>query len=83
MSFWQCLVLKLQCRGACAFKDAYGALNVQRISETVVGVDDHRTLDPVSDGCKYFGYFGHRHKADVRSAKAGVGDGGAGKVYGL
>ena len=76
----QGLVLQLNGVGAIALEQADGALHVEGVAISSVGVDDHWQIDALPHQADDLGHLVHRHQANIRPPEAGVGDTGAGHI---
>ena len=78
--FGKILVFDLDGAGAGAFQQPHGALDVERVAVTGVGIDDQMHADPVADERDRLHHLAHADETDVRPPEPGIGDAGAGDV---
>jgi hypothetical protein len=77
------LVFDLDARSARAFHHLDGPHHVQSVAEAGIGIDQHRNLDRIRDGCDVIGDLGERRQTDVGNAEIHIGDAGAGDINGF
>ena len=71
------LIFDLYGAGAGAGEAAHGSLQVQRAAMAAVGVDENGDADPVGDAGAGVRKFCGGVEAEIRAAKAGIGEAGA------